>query len=306
MSSKVVLAGGSGLLGRALARRLAGLGWEVVILSRSPREEAAVREVMWNGETGGPWAAELDGAAALVNFAGRSLQCVFTLENSREILESRVNAVRTLGRAVAKCKQPPAVWVQCSGLGYYGATGLGLCDEDSPPGTDFLAEVCRRWEEALGALELAATRRVVLRFGPVLSRDGGAYPPLADLSRRFLGGFAGSGQQGFSWVHENDAIRALVQAVQRTDFTGAYNVCTPEPAINADFMHALRRSIGRPWAPPAPAFAVRLVARHLMAIDPQLILGGRACAPTRLLTQGFQFEFPELTGALRDLAKWQG
>jgi NAD dependent epimerase/dehydratase family enzyme len=138
----------------------------------------------------------------------------------------------------------------------------------------------------------------------VLSRDGGAYPPLANLARHFFGGVAGSGQQGFSWVHENDAIRALMQAVQRTDFTGACNVCAPEPAINADFMRALRQSIGRPWAPPAPAFAVCLVARHLMKIDPQLILGGRACAPTRLLTQGFQFEFPELAGALRDLARW--
>jgi uncharacterized protein (TIGR01777 family) len=304
MASKAVLAGGSGLLGRALAGKLARLGWEVVILSRSPREGAPVREVMWNGETGGAWAAELDGATALVNFAGRSLQCVFTLENTHEILMSRVNAVRALGRAVAKCRQPPAVWVQCSALGYYGISGLGLCDEDSPPGADFLGMVCRHWEEAFGALELDATRRVVLRLGPVLSRAGGAYPPLAQLARRFFGGVAGSGQQGFSWVHENDAVAAMMQALQQADFTGAYNVCAPEPVTNVDFMRGLRRSLGRPWAPAAPAFVVRLVARHLMAIDPQLILAGRACAPTRLLAHGFQFEFPELTGALRDLAKW--
>ena len=304
MTTKVVLAGGRGLLGSALAQQLIQTGAEVVVLSRSPREDTAVREVLWNGETGGAWTAELEGAVALVNFAGRNLNCVFTLENSREILESRVNAVRALGKAVAKCKQQPAVWVQCSATGYYGNTGLGLCDEDSPLGQDFLATVCRQWEDALAALELEETRRVVLRLGTVLSRQGGAYPPLARLARRFLGGTVGSGQQGFSWVHVDDAVAAFGQAIGRTDMTGAYNVCAPEPATNADFMRALRQSLGRPWAPAAPAFVVKLAAQHLMETDPQLVLGGRGCAPTRLLVQEFPFKFSDLTSALRDLAKW--
>jgi uncharacterized protein (TIGR01777 family) len=305
MTKKVVLAGGSGLLGRALAQKLSQSGAEVVVLSRSPREDTSVREVLWNGETGGAWAVELEGAAAVVNFAGRNLNCVFTLENSHEILASRLNAVRALGKAVAKCKQPPAVWVQCSATGYYGTNGLGLCDEDSPPGQDFLATVCRQWEEAFGALELEATRRVVLRLGIVLSRKGGAYPPLARLARWFLGGTAGSGQQGFSWVHVDDAVEALAHAIESASMTGAYNVCAPEPATNADFMRALRRSLGRPWAPSAPAFAVKLVAQHLMGTDPQLILGGRGSAPTRLLLRNFPFRFPDLADALRDLAKWE-
>lgn len=292
------------MLGRALAPKLTKMGWDVVVLSRSPRDDVPVREVLWNGETGGAWTAELEGADALVNLAGRSLQCVFSLENTREILTSRVNAVRALGKALAKCKRPPAVWVQSSAVGYYGSTGLGLCDEDSRPGIDFLAEVCRLWEDSLGALELAATRRVVLRLGVVLSLEGGAYPPLARLARRFLGGSAGSGQQGISWVHEHDAIEAFVQAIQRTDLAGAHNVCAPEPATNADFMRALRRSLGRPWAPRIPAFAVKLAARHIMKTDPSLVLGGRGCAPARLLAQGFQFKFPDLASALSDLAKW--
>ncbi len=304
MALKAVLAGGSGLLGRALAGRLTKLGWEVVVLSRSPREGTPVREILWNGETGGAWTAELENATALVNLAGRNLQCLFSLENTREILASRLNSVRALGKAVAKCKHPPAVWVQSSAVGYYGSNGLGLCDEDSPPGIDFLAEVCRQWEDSLGALELAATRRVMLRLGVVLSLEGGAYPPLARLARRFLGGAAGAGQQGVSWVHVNDVVEAFVQAIQRTDLTGAFNVCAPEPATNADFMRNLRRSLGRPWAPGIPAFAVRWTARHLLATDPSLILGGRGCAPTRLLAQGFQFQFPDLPAALRDLAKW--
>jgi hypothetical protein len=304
MSLKAVLAGGSGLLGRALSQKLSKLGWEVVVLSRSPREATDIREVYWNGETGGAWTAELEGAAALVNFTGRNLNCVFTLENSREILESRVKAVRALGKAVAKGKKPPAVWVQCSATGYYGSTGLGLCDEDSPPGHGYLAEVCCQWEDAFTALELATTRRVVLRLGVVLSRQGGAYPPLARLTRRFLGGTAGSGQQGISWVHLNDALAVFLQAVERPDMTGAYNVCAPEPATNADFMRALRHSLGRPWTPPAPAFVVKFAALHLMKTDPQLVLTGRACVPTRLQVEGFQFEFSELAPALSDLAKW--
>ncbi len=292
------------MLGRALAQKLVGLGWEVVILTRSPKENATVREVLWNAESGGAWTEELEGAAALVNFSGRSLQCIFTLDNSREILDSRVNAVRALGKAVAKCKKPPAVWVQCSATGYYGSNGLGLCYEDAPAGQDFLAEVCVQWEAALNTLELAATRRVVLRLGVVLDTQGGIYPPLAKLTRRFLGGTAGSGEQGISWVHRSDALEIFLQAMQRTGMTGPYNVCAPEPVTNADFMRVLRHSLIRPWTPPAPALLIRWVARNVMEIDPQLILGGRSCSPARLQEIDFPFEFPELAGALRDLAKW--
>jgi len=304
MPPKVILAGGSGLLGRALARRLLQLGWEVVILSRSPQGETTGREVMWSGETGGAWTAELEGAAALVNFAGRSINCVFTLENCREIMDSRVNAVKALGKAVAKCKRPPAVWVQCSATGYYGSNGLGLCYEDTPAGQDFIAEVCVQWEAAYAAQELSSTRRVILRLGVVLDLAGGIYPEVAKITRRFLGGTAGSGQQGVPWIHRNDVVEVFVQAIQRTDMTGVYNVCAPDPVTNADFMRAMRHSLIRPWCPPAPAFVVKWVARQVMETDPQLILGGRSCSPSRLLQQDFAFEFPELAGALRDLAKW--
>ncbi len=305
MLPKAILAGGSGLLGRAVAQRLVKLGWEVVILTRSPRGRPGVREVLWDGEKAGAWTAELEGAAALVNFAGRSINCVFTLKNSREIMDSRLNAVRVLGDAVTQCKKPPAVWVQCSAAGYYGSSGLGLCYEDSPAGQDFLAEVCVQWEAALNALTLPATRRVVLRLGPVLDKQGGIYPTLARLTRFFLGGTAGSGQQGISWVHRRDVVEIFVRAIQRPEMNGAYNVCAPEPVTNEDFMRTLRHSLIRPWAPPVPAFAVKWAARNLMGTDPVLVLGGRSCSPARLHDEGFNFEFPDLAGALRDLAKWE-
>lgn len=303
MDNKVILAGGSGLIGRMLARTLQTDGWEPVILTRSPAEGATPREVAWNGESGGAWTAELRDAKAIINLAGSSINQVHTLAASREILESRVHAVQALGKALAKQKQFPAVWVQASAVGYYGREGAEIADENTPPGRDFLAEVCRQWEAAFQAACPPATRAVVLRLGVVLAPQGGAYPELAELTRRFLGGSAGSGRQGFSWVHGDDITAAFQQALTQHDFTGAYNVCAPQPVTNAELMAALRREFRRPWVPPAPSWAVRLAATHLMETDPSLILDGRRCRPRRLLEQGFRFKFPELAGALHDLAR---
>lgn len=309
MSQKAIIAGGSGLLGRALARLLAGEGWEVVILTRDPEKHplgtdpaaGIIRLVAWDGKRGGPWTAELEGADALVNLAGRSINCLFTLENSREILESRLDAVTALGKALTKCKRPPAVWVQAGAVGCYGTIGEEVCDETAPMAHDFLAEVCRQWEEAFRQACPAAIRPVVLRLGVVLDRTGGAYPRLAQLVRRFLGGAAGTGRQGFSWVHGSDVRRAFRYAITVPEMSGAYNVCAPHPASNAEFMASLRRSLHRPWVPPAPAFLVKLAATHLMHTDPTLVLGGRRCVPQRLLAQGFRFEYPDLVSALGDL-----
>lgn len=305
--AKVVLAGGSGFLGQALGRRLAAEGWEVVVLTRDagrfavPDDLPACRAVQWNAETGGAWAAELEGAAAVVNFAGRSINCVHTLEHSREILESRVNAVRALGKGWARAKHPPPVWIQCSATGYYGNAGDRFCDESLPSGPGFLAEVCRRWEEAFQAGELEGVRRVVLRLGVVLDRDHGALPPLVRLVRRFLGGAAGSGRQFISWVHRDDALAAFMAALTRPELGGVFNVCSPAPVSNAEFMRELRRVLGRPWAPPAPEFIVRLMAGPLMGVEANLALHGQRCTPQRLLAAGFAFRHPAVGAALRDL-----
>jgi uncharacterized protein len=309
MANKIVLAGGSGFLGQALGRRLAAEGWEVVVLTRDadrfavPDDLPACRAVQWNAETGGAWAAELAGAAAVVNFAGRSINCVHTLENSREILASRVKAVQALGKGWARAKHPPPVWIQCSATGYYGNAGDRFCDESLPPGPGFLAEVCRSWEEAFAALDLPGVRRVVLRLGVVLDRDHGALPPLVRLVRRFLGGAAGGGRQFFSWVHRDDAVAAFAAALTQPGMSGAYNVCSPAPVTNAEFMRELRGVLGRPWSPPAPEFAVRLLAGPLMGVDANLALHGQRCAPRRLQAAGFVFRHPAVGGALRDLLK---
>ena len=301
MTKKVILAGGSGFIGSALARSLASAGWEPVILTRTPRENAGFREVAWNGETGGAWAAELEGAAAVVNLAGRSINCVHTLANSREILESRENAVRALGKGYARAKNPPPVWVQCSATGYYGNAGDRLCDEALASGPGFMAEICRRWEEAFRALELPGVRRVVLRIGVVLDREAGAFPPLARLVRCCLGGAAGSGRQYVSWVHLKDVIRIFEAALAQPELAGVYNACAPGPVTNAEFMRELRAAFRRPWCPSAPEFAVRLAARHLLKTEGNLALYGQRCMPQRLLAAGFGFKYSQLPSALADL-----
>jgi len=301
MTKKVILAGGGGFIGQALARSLAHDGWEPVILTRTLRENAAFREVTWNGETGGAWAAELEGAAGVVNLAGRSINCVHTLANSREILESRRNAVRALGKGYARAKNPPPVWVQCSAAGIYGNAGDRLCDESLPPGPGFLAEVCRHWEEAFAALDLPDVRRVVLRIGVVLDRQAGAFPPLARLARCYLGGAAGSGRQYVSWVHPEDLVRIFAAVLAQPELAGVYNACAPIPVTNAEFMRELRAALGRPWCPSAPEFVVRLAARHLLKTEGNLALYGQRCVPQRLLATGFGFKYSQLSAALADL-----
>ena len=304
---KVVIAGGAGFLGRALARSLAQDGWEVVILSRRPAPaDGFIRTAVWDGKNAGAWAAELDGAEAVVNLAGRSVACLHTPENRREIVDSRVNSVRSIDQACRQCRQPPTVLVQAASLAIYGDPDDRICDETSPHGTGFSVEVCEAWEGVFFAGAAAGgARRVALRIGFVFGRDGGALKPLANLARWFLGGAAGSGRQYISWLHIDDFCAMVRWAIDNPQTQGAYNATGPAPATNADFMRALRSALGRPWAPPTPAWAVKLGARFIIRADPDLALGGRRCVPRRLLDEGFAFRHTDLGATLRELLRPQ-
>lgn len=301
MSKRVVLAGGSGFIGRSLARVLAGRGYQIVVLTRgNPAVEGAIRSARWDARTLGAWAQYLEGAAALVNLTGKTVNCRHTGPNRREIIRSRVDSVHVLGSAIARCAEPPQVFIQASGIGFYGDARERLLDENAPPGHDFSAEVCRQWEGAFGALDLPATRKVTLRFGVVLGRDGGALRTLERLTRWFLGGPAGDGRQFISWIHMADLDRMLLEAIERRDLAGVFNATAPAPASNAEFMRELRRALHRPWSPPAPAPLVRIGA-WLMGTEGELALLSYRCMPKRFLDRGFEFEYPELRRALGDL-----
>ncbi|WNG22321.1 TIGR01777 family protein [Cystobacter fuscus] len=295
----MVLAGGSGFLGRSLARELEARGDEAIILTRSPSPGSA-REVAWDGRTLGDWCTRLEGALAVVNLAGRSVDCRYTPENRREILSSRLDSVRVLGEAIRRCATPPGVWVQAASLAILGNSGDAVRDERSPPGEGFSVDVCRQWEAVFAEQRSPGTRQVLLRIGFALGRDGGALDKLARLARWGLGGAVGSGEQYISWLHIDDLNALFLRAIEDPCMEGVYNATGPSPVTNAEFMRTLRRVLHRPWSPPVPAWAVRVGARW-MGTEAELALSGRRGIPQRLMAEGFTFRHTNLHEALADI-----
>src|SRR5947209_13761843 len=300
---RVVLAGGSGFLGRALAEEFLRAGYETVVLTRKAvKSPARVRQVVWDGRSVGEWARELEGAAAVVNLTGRSVDCRYTAKNRREIVESRVHSVGAVGRAVRACSDPPKVFVQAGSLAIYGDAGRRVCDESAPAGRGFPVDVCLRWEHAFNSLELPSTRKVLLRIGFVLGRQGGALPKLARLARFYLGGTIGEGHQYISWLHVRDFCRLVLWCVEHSEAEGVFNATGPSPVTNAEFMCELRYALKRPWSPRVPAWLVCLGA-FLLGTEAELALTGRRCIPDRLVERNFKFVYTNLEGALADLTR---
>jgi uncharacterized protein (TIGR01777 family) len=300
-TNRIILAGGSGFIGTAVVREFIRRGRDVVVLTRSPRTRAdAVCEVAWDAKKPGEWVQLLEGAEAIVNLAGKNINCPHTPENLREITASRVDSVNAIAQAMARVQTPPRVWVQASAAGFYGDMRDRLCDETAPNGNDALAQVCREWEAAFADAILLKTRKVTLRTGFVLGREGGALPVLARLAKVFLGGAAGNGRQYVSWIHIADLVQMFVAAVERGELSDTFNAVGPNPVTNAGFMRELRQVLHRPWSPPVPELAVKLGA-WLMRSDPSLALCSQRCTPVRFAGAGFDFKFPELRPALTDL-----
>jgi uncharacterized protein (TIGR01777 family) len=301
IKKRVVLAGGSGFLGGHLAKELLAQNCEVIVLSRSPRERSdGARESEWNGTHIGEWIKFLDGADAVVNLAGRNINCRHTAKNIFEITESRMNSVRVLAAALNHIAHPPRVWVQAGAIGFYGDRGDQWCNEGTPGGKDTLAGICREWENAFNGVAVSKTRRVLLRIGVVLGRNGGALPVLTRLTKWFCGGAVGSGEQYISWIHFADLNRMFAEAIHRKELSGTFNATAPNPVKNKEFMRELRGVLHRPSSPRMPAWTVRLGSR-LMGTEPSLALSGCRCASKRFLDAGFRFQFPDLRGALKNI-----
>ena len=302
MSERLVVAGGSGFLGRAVARHFPALGWEVVILSRSrPAAPAPGRWVAWDALRQGEWVRELDGASALLNLAGRTVNCRYSAANMLEIYTSRLDSTRALGRALASVDHPPRVWLNSSTATIYRDARDRPQDElGGELGAGFSVDVARRWEAALMEEPLPHTRRVALRTAMVYGVGAGGIMETTDrVVRLGAAGAMAGGEQMVSWIHERDFCRA-VQFLIEGSLSGPVNVTAPQPLPNAEFLRAYRDAWGVPFGVPSTAALIGLGAA-VMDSEAELLLKSRWVVPTRLLDAGFTFEHPAWPQAIRDL-----
>jgi uncharacterized protein len=297
---KVVIAGGSGALGRRLCADLEAEGHDVVVLTRRVRP-GPFRQVEWDGRTVGAWSVELEDSA-VVNLAGELVDRRPTAANVDLLTRSRVEPTRALVEASATLAEPVPVWVQASTLAIYGDAGDQVVDESAPPadGPPQMAGVAKAWEAAASGAKTESL--VTLRTGIVLDNDTPALDRLRSLARWGLGGRVGPGTQWVSWIHIEDWLAIVRQCLRPGGpaVTGVVHATGPRPVRNADLMAALRRSVGRPAAPPTPMVLVRMGA-VLLRTDPALALTGRRAVPARLLNAGFDFRHPDIDEALADL-----
>jgi len=301
-----VIAGGSGFLGLSMAEAFSAAGAEVTIISRSvPNATRAWKHVTWDGRTLGDWAAVLERCDAIVNLAGRTVNCIKTPDHCDEILRSRVESTRVLGEAMRAARVPPPVWVQMSTAHLYGDPPSAVCTEESAEGIGLAPTVARAWEAAFAESKLPQQRGVVMRTSFVVGLDrgagGGALNTLGLIARLGLGGKVARGTQGMSWIHEDDINAIFARAIDDEMMSGAYIVSSPNPKSQADFMRTLRKVIGMPIGLPALTWMVRIGAPLFLRTDPELVLYGRYVIPKRLMDEGFAFRFADLEPALRNL-----
>lgn len=292
----IVIAGGTGLLGTALLQALRHDGHRVVVLTRHPKHE---HEVRWSPDHDDfSWAPTVSGAMAVINLAGTSIASGrWTAARKTSIHQSRTQATRALVKAIADAPQPPPVFISGSAVGYYGARGDDPATEATPPGSDFLADVCRDWE-AIANQAAARSRVVLMRSGVVFAREGGALPQLVLPFKLFAGGPAGSGRQFVSWIHLHDWVALVKWALVTGTIAGPLNATAPTPVTNEELSHTIGRVLGRPSFLRAPSFALRLI---LGEMADALVLGGQRVVPEVAQRNGFAFRYPTVESALREI-----
>jgi uncharacterized protein len=307
---KIVIPGGSGQVGTVLSRELTQLGHEVVVLSRTPGNRRW-RTVKWDGETLGEWVSEIEEADAVINLAGQSVNCRYSPENRRIIMDSRIKSTRVIGEAIAQAWKPPRVWLQASTATIYAhrydaandeLTGIiGGSEPNAPDTWRFSIDVATSWEQVFNEAAGPLTRKVLMRLAIVMHPDPGS--PFAILSRLVrcgFGGRAGDGKQFVSWIHDRDFTRAVLWLIEHEQMSGPVNLASPNPLTNAAFMRALRSAWQVPLGLPAAEWMLELGAVFI-GTETELILKSRRVIPARLLQSGFRFQFPSWPEAAKDL-----
>jgi uncharacterized protein (TIGR01777 family) len=299
----IVIAGGSGFLGSALARALATDGHEIVILTRqtsnNPPLQPRVSFVSWTPDGSvGPWGQTVSDAAAVINLAGESIAAKrWSAAQKQKLRNSRLLATRSLTSAIRQAARPPAVFISGSAVGYYGDRGQETLTEASAPGTDFLADLAKDWEESASDAT-HVTRVALVRTGIVLDRKGGALPKMLPPFQMFVGGPLGSGTQYMPWIHKDDWVRMVSWMITAQGARGAVNATSPSPVTNAEFSKALGRVLKRPSLLPAPAFALRIA---LGEMADALLLSGQRALPVRATDLGFSFRYSNIDDALANV-----
>ena len=312
---KIVIPGGSGHLGTLLARSFHRQGHRVVVLSRTPHAEPW-RVVRWDGKTLGDWTQELEGADAVINLAGRSVDCRYDARHREELLRSRVDSTRAVGEAIAHCAEPPRVWLQMGTATIYAhrfdapndeRTGiLGGHEPEAPETWRFSIELAKAWEEVFNTAATPRTRKVLLRSAMVMAPDrGGAFHALLRHIRLGFGRF-GNGRQFVSWIHAADFVRAVEWLLEDEDASGTFNLAAPNPLAMSDFLRTLAGAAGRRFVLPLARWMVE-VGAFLFRTESELVLKSRRVVPARLVERGFTFEYPRWPDAANDLVRqWRG
>lgn len=305
---RIIIAGGSGFLGGVLARHFCAAGNEVVVLTRTPQQVTnGIREVAWDGQTLGDWARDLEGAAAVVNLAGRSVNCRYHERNRRLILDSRINSTHVLGEAIARCADPPPVWLNSSTATIYQHNFGPAWDESGEIGgtpeakDEFSVEVATAWERVFSEAPTPNTRKVAMRSAMVLGHGrNSVFPALRNLVRCGLGGKMANGSQFVSWIHESDYCRAVEWLIAHNELKGPVNLAAPNPVTNSEMMRTLCRIYGVPFGLPAALWMLEIGAFFLRT-ETELIIKSRRVVSSRLPETGFQYRFSRIEEAFRNL-----
>lgn len=317
MKPKMVIVGANGYVGPVLARFFAP-NYDIFTITRRPLLLPNTTNFLWDGETLGDWAAAIDGAEIVINMAGRSVNCRYTEQNRREILDSRVKTTRILGQAIAAAKAPPKVWLNSSTATIYRhAEDHPMTEADGEIGQGFSVDVAKAWEQTFFEADTPQTRKVALRTSIVLGKTGGVWPVLVKLARVGLSGTMGNGRQRFSWIHEEDFCRAIAFLIGSPpidltgiDLTGIdlvgltlsgpVNLVAPQVPTNAKLMKMLRQKLGRAFGLPATRSMLSIGA-IVLNTEPELVLKSRWVRAEHLLDAGFEFRFAKLETAMQDL-----
>ena len=300
---RLVIAGGSGFLGKVLTEHFKNTFDEIVVLSRSGKSsQENVRYETWNGRGLDDWQNSINGADVLINLSGKSVNCRYTSKNKREILNSRIDSTRILGEAIRQSKHPPRVWLQAASSTIYRSSCDKIMNERTGEiGDDFSMNVCKQWERAFQNEECESTKKIIMRMAIVLGKGGGAIPPTFLLTRLGLGGRQGSGNQMVSWIQEYDFARAVEWLMENGKNKGIYNCTSPHPVTNSFFMKSIRQFLRIPFGIPSPAWLLE-IGSFLIRTETELLLKSRWVYPQRLLDEGFVFKYNNLSEALENIS----